>query len=181
MFGNRSILPDPPIINSGDYRLKYKSVQELIDSAAVSDKIYKYPVNDMTGTYQRSMTSAKFGASSVASSSSISKASTLSGLRTSSMVPVLQNQKIPKYSSKHSPIIPKPTSTRCLINNFNSEKSTASDNEYSLSMDDYVTQGNVLKKARNNQMELKQCVAGPISYLPPRRAMVQYDYTARFT
>ncbi|CAI2197610.1 19907_t:CDS:2, partial [Funneliformis geosporum] len=46
------------------HRFKYKSVQELIDSATVPNKIYKYPVNDMTGTYQRSMISARLGVSS---------------------------------------------------------------------------------------------------------------------
>ncbi|CAI2163364.1 7656_t:CDS:2 [Funneliformis geosporum] len=36
MFGCCSVLQDPPVIKSGDHRLKYKSVQELIDSATVS-------------------------------------------------------------------------------------------------------------------------------------------------
>ncbi|CAI2186034.1 13181_t:CDS:1, partial [Funneliformis geosporum] len=52
MFGSHSVLQNPPVIKSGDHRLKYKSVQELIDSANVSNKIYKYLLNVMTSTYQ---------------------------------------------------------------------------------------------------------------------------------
>jgi hypothetical protein len=156
MFGNRSILPDPSVINSGDSRLKYKSFKELSDSTTVSDKIYKYPVNDMTGTYQRSMTNARFGASS-----SISEASISSRLRTPTMVPVLKNQKIPKCSS-----------TRSLNNNvFGSEESVTNDNNSSPHplMEGSVTRVKNLRRIRDesfNQMELKQSVAGPISCLP---------------
>lgn len=171
MFGNRSIVPDPPAINSGDSRLKYKSFKELSDSATVTDKIYKYPVNDMTGTYQRSMTNARFGA---ASSSSISEASISSRLQAPSMVPVLKNRKI--SNSNQSSFVPdlfKSTSTHSLNNDiFCSEDSAANDNDSSLRpsilMEDRVTLNN-LKRIRDdsfNQMELKQSVAGPISCLP---------------
>ncbi|GBC10511.1 hypothetical protein RclHR1_00970012 [Rhizophagus clarus] len=164
MFGNRSILPDPPVINSRDSRLKYKSFKELSDSAAVSDKIYKYPVNNMIGTYQRSMTNARFG--SLASSSSIPQASISSKLHASSMVPVLQNKKIPNQSS----FVPD-LSTRPLNNdifgsedNYNNHSSRPS-----ILMEGCVTQGKNLKRIRDesfSQTELKQSIAGPISCLP---------------
>ncbi|PKK80359.1 hypothetical protein RhiirC2_841825 [Rhizophagus irregularis] len=172
MFGNRSILPDPPAINSGDSRLKYKSFKELGDSAVVSDKIYKYPVNDMTGTYQRSMTNARFG---VASSSSTSEASISSRLQAPSMVPVLKNRRI--SDSNQSSFVPdlfNSTSTHSLNNDiFYSENSAVNDNDSSLRssilMEDRVTLDNNLKRIRDepfNQMELKRSVAGPISCLP---------------
>ncbi|RGB24191.1 hypothetical protein C1646_676552 [Rhizophagus diaphanus] len=172
MFGNRSILPGPPAINSEDSRLKYKSFKELSDSAVVSDKIYKYPVNDMTGTYQRSMTNARFG---VASSSSTSEASISSRLKAPSMVPVLKNRRI--SNSNQSSFVPdlfNPTSTHSLNDDiFYSEDSAVNDSDSSLRpsilMEDRVTLDNNLKRIRDepfNQMELKRSVAGPISCLP---------------
>ncbi|CAI2169904.1 3627_t:CDS:2 [Funneliformis geosporum] len=169
MFGSRSVLQDPPVIKSGDHRLKYKSVQELIDSATVSDKIYKYPVNDMTGTYQRSMTSAKLGVSSI---------SPLERRRASSMVPVLPNEKSQKRfikpTSSSIPGLYEPTSMHSLFNDdtFGKEKSFDIDNDYfpnsSTSTED-IEQFNTLKMARNesaNQMESRKRITGPINRLP---------------
>ncbi|CAI2184444.1 20137_t:CDS:2 [Funneliformis geosporum] len=81
MFGSRSVLQDPPVIKSGDHRLKYKSVQD------VTDKFYKYLVNDMTGTYQRSMTSARLGVSSTSLRSPFERR------HASSIAPVLPTRK----------------------------------------------------------------------------------------
>ncbi|CAG8701798.1 15928_t:CDS:2 [Funneliformis mosseae] len=168
MFGSRSVLQDPPIIKSGDYRLKYKSVQELIDSAAVSDKIYKYPVNDMTGTYQRSMTSAKLGASTTSSRFPLERR------RISSMIPVLPNEKSQNHFIKPSSSIPE-SYEHSLINDdvFGKKRSVDSDNNYlppSSSLSEDEEQFHIPKRARNesaNQTESRNRVAGPISRLPP--------------
>ncbi|CAI2190369.1 18125_t:CDS:2, partial [Funneliformis geosporum] len=143
MFGRRSVIQDPPVIKSGDHRLKYKSVQEIIDLfSTVSNKInkiYKYPVNDMTGTYQRSM---------IRKVKSTSKSTYFS-------IPELYE----------------PTSMHSLFNDdtFGKEKSFNIDNDrfphFSFSTED-IEQFNTLKWARNesaNQIESRKRIAGPIT------------------
>ncbi|CAI2171218.1 14401_t:CDS:2 [Funneliformis geosporum] len=169
MFGSRSVLQDPPVIKSGDHRFKYKSVQELIDSATVPNK---YPVNDMTGTYQRSMISARLGVGST------SLRSPLERRHASSMVPVLPNEESQKHFIKSTyfsiPELNEHTSMHSLFNDdtFGKEKSVDIDNDYfphSSSSTEDIEQFNTLKRSRNesaNQIESRKRIAGPISRLP---------------